>query len=68
MQQAECSGEQLSFQAVGGRQIVARFDGGQLSSDGGGLLLREVDRRTSLLSEFAACFTCGGMFAMNASR
>ena len=56
MQQAECSGEQLSFQAVGGRQIVARFDGGQLSSDGGGLLLREVDRRTSLLSEFAACF------------
>ena len=56
MQQAECSGEQLSFQAVGGRQIVARFDGGQLSSDGGGLLLREVDRRTGLLSEFAACF------------
>jgi len=56
VQQAECSGEQLSFQAVGGRQIVARFDGGQLSSDGGGLLLREVDRRTSLLSEFAACF------------
>jgi hypothetical protein len=56
VQQAECSGEQLSFQAVGGRQIVARFDGGQLSSDGGGLLLREVDRRTGLLKEFAACF------------
>lgn len=56
MKQAECNGEQLSFQAVGGRQIVARFDGGQLSSDGGGLLLREVDRRTRLLSQFAACF------------
>jgi hypothetical protein len=41
---------------VGRREIVARFDGGQLSSDGGGLLLREVDRRTGLLSEFAACF------------
>jgi hypothetical protein len=41
---------------VGGRQIVARFDGGQLSSDGGGLLLREVERRTGLLSQFAACF------------
>ena len=41
---------------MGGRQIVARFDGGQLSSDGGGLLLREVERRTGLLSQFAACF------------
>jgi hypothetical protein len=35
---------------------VARFDGGQLSSDGGGLLLREVERRTGLLSQFSACF------------
>jgi hypothetical protein len=41
---------------VGRREIVARFDGGQLSSDGGGLLLREVERRTGLLSQFAACF------------
>ena len=56
MRQTECNGEQLSFQGVGGRQIVARFDGGQLSSDGGGLLLREVERRTGLLSQFAACF------------
>jgi hypothetical protein len=56
VKQAECNGEQLSFQAVGGRQIVARFDGGQLSSDGGGLLLREVERRTGLVSQFAACF------------
>ena len=56
MEQTECSVEQLSFQGVGKRQIVARFDGGQLSSDGGGLLLREVERRTGLLSQFAACF------------
>jgi hypothetical protein len=56
VRQTECNGEQLSFQGVGGRQIVARFDGGQLSSDGGGLLLREVERRTGLLSQFAACF------------
>jgi len=56
VKQAECNGEQLSFQGVGGRQIVARFDGGQLSSDGGGLLLREVERRTGFLSQFAACF------------
>lgn len=56
MQQTECSGEQLSFQAVGRREVVARFDGGQLSSDGGGLLLREVARRTGLLKGFAKCF------------
>ncbi len=56
MEQAECNVEQLSFQGVGKRQIVARFDGGQLSSDGGGLLLREVERRTGLLRQFAACF------------
>ena len=56
MEQTECNGEQLSFQAVGKRRIVARFDGGQLSSDGGGLLLREVERRTGLLTQFAACF------------
>lgn len=56
MEQTECNVEQLSFQGVGKRQIVARFDGGQLSSDGGGLLLREVELRTGLLSQFAACF------------
>jgi hypothetical protein len=56
VEQTECTVEQLSFQGVGKRQIVARFDGGQLSSDGGGLLLLEVERRTSLMSQFAACF------------
>jgi hypothetical protein len=56
VEQTECTFEQLSFQAVGKRQIVARFDGGQLSSDGGGLLLRKVEWRTHLLDQFAACF------------
>jgi hypothetical protein len=56
VEQTECTVEQLSFQGVGKREIVARFDGGQLSSDGGGLLLREVERRTGLLRQFAACF------------
>jgi len=36
---------------------VARFDGGSITSDGGGLLLREVERRTGILRQFAACFT-----------
>jgi hypothetical protein len=36
---------------------VARFDGGNITSDGGGLLLGEVERRTGILRQFAACFT-----------
>jgi len=53
----ECTGNALAFQAVAGRDVVARFDGGTLTSDGGAVLLREVDRATNLLGQFAACFT-----------
>ena len=53
----ECTGNALTFQAVAGRAVVARFDGGALTSDGGAVLLREVDRATQLLDQFAACFT-----------
>jgi hypothetical protein len=38
------------------RRVVADFDGGTLTTDGGGLLLRETDRRLKLLERFAACF------------
>ena len=47
----------MTFQGVAGREVVARFDGGTLTSDGGAVLLREVDRATGLLTQFAACFT-----------
>jgi hypothetical protein len=36
---------------------VADFDGGTLTSDGGALLLRQVDRRIQLLPRLARCFT-----------
>ena len=39
--------------------MVARFDGGTISSDGGALLLRETDRRLNLLPRLAACFLDG---------
>ncbi|WP_411279770.1 hypothetical protein [Gemmatimonas sp.] len=38
-----CTTESLTFQGVAGREVVARFDGGTLTSDGGAVLLREVD-------------------------
>ncbi len=47
----------FGFQALGSRQVVASFDGGQLSSDGGVLLLRDLDRSLGLTRGVAACFT-----------
>jgi Transposase DDE domain group 1 len=55
--QTECKAGRLEFQGVGRRQVVASFDGGRISSDGGLLLLREVAQRTGLLERFAHCFT-----------
>jgi hypothetical protein len=49
----------LEFEAHFSRQVVARFDGGTLSSDGGSLLLRETDRRIKLLERLAGCFLDG---------
>ena len=36
-------------------KISADFDGGRLTSDTGGLLLREVDRRIGLTKALASC-------------
>ncbi len=52
----ECTPRQLEFQGLGRRSVLARFDGGSISSDGGGLLLREVDQRLGILHRFADCF------------
>ena len=54
--QTECKASQLEFQGFGRRQVVADFDGGRISSDGGLLLLREVAQRSGLLERFAGCF------------
>jgi hypothetical protein len=53
----QCKTESLEFHALGSREIVAHFDGGDISSDAGGLMLREVEKRTGILRGFAACFT-----------
>jgi hypothetical protein len=53
----ECNSPHLVFQPVGQRSVVARFDGGTISSDGGCLLLGEAERLTGTLRQFAACFT-----------
>jgi len=52
----ECSQRAFHFEGPCRRTITARFDGGTISSDGGALLLREVERRTGILGQFATCF------------
>ena len=54
--QTECYQESFGFKTLGRREVVGHFDGGAITSDGGGLLLREVDDRLRLLERFAACF------------
>jgi hypothetical protein len=43
-------------QKLGGRDLVWRFDGGDITSDGGALLLRKLEQRTGIVRRFAACF------------
>jgi len=40
---------------VQGKAVVARFDGGRLSSEGGLLALREIERRLGLANRLTAC-------------
>ena len=53
----ECTQVGFEFHSLNHRQIRVQFDGGAISSDGGSLLLREVDKRTGIMRKFAACFT-----------
>jgi hypothetical protein len=53
----ECTQSSFSFAALYRREIVAEFDGGDITTDAGGLLLREIDRRLNLTQRMAACFT-----------
>src|SRR5450755_2139125 len=55
----ECNQSGFGFEACGSREIVARFDGGTISSDGGAVLLQQTDRRLNLLPRLAQCFLDG---------
>jgi Transposase DDE domain group 1 len=53
----ECTQSSFGFAALYRREVVAQFDGGDITTDAGGLLLREVDRRLHLIERLASCFT-----------
>lgn len=52
----ECSTDCDLFGPVEGRRVVAEFDGGAITSDAGGLLLKATDRAIGLVERFAGCF------------
>ena len=52
----DCTNQPLLFQDLNRRKVVADFSGGTLSSDGGVLLLREVDNNLGLTMAVADCF------------
>src|SRR5438067_1626549 len=52
----ECSADLFGFAPVEGREVVAAFDGGAITSDAGALLLGATDRAIGMMDRFAACF------------
>jgi hypothetical protein len=46
----------FGFAPVEGRQVVASFDGGEITSDAGGLLLGATDRAVNVIGRFEGCF------------
>mgnify|MGYP003402573839 FL=1 len=52
----ECIQDSFEFGTVERRQIVGSFDGGEITSDAGALLLGETDKAIGLVSRLAGCF------------
>jgi len=53
----ECTRQPLLFSSLSRKKIAADFTGGTLTSDAGGLLLREVDRKLGLIDQLTECLT-----------
>lgn len=55
----ECNQDSFEFEPHFSRQVTANFDGGTLTTDGGGLLLRKTERRIGLMKRLLDCFLDG---------
>jgi hypothetical protein len=54
----ECNPELFGFSPVEGREVVAAFDAGAITSDAGALLLGATDRAIGMMDRYAFT-TCG---------
>ena len=55
----ECNRDLFGYERVEGRQVVAAFDGGQITSDAGALLLGAANRAIGLVRRLAGCVADG---------
>jgi len=54
--QTQCNRKKYEFQGLNRRRVEANFNGGCITSDAGGLLLREVEARSGIIRQFSDCF------------
>ena len=52
----ECNPDELRYRGASGHEVVARFDGGDISSDAGAMVLRAADDQARVVQRFARCF------------
>jgi hypothetical protein len=53
----DCNSQQMIFQGLGRKKVEADFNGGTITSDGGAVLLREIDQKYNIIKDFGNCFT-----------
>ena len=53
----QCIQKTFPFQPLGRREVTGALDGGHITLDGGGLLLRHTERLVGVIRQFAGCFT-----------
>ena len=51
----QCTEAKLIFHDLDSREVVGRFDGGEITSDAGAVLLREVEKRSRILGRMSEC-------------
>ena len=52
----QCSEGKLIFHELDSGEVVGRFDGGEITSEAGAVLLREVAKRTAIMGRMSQCF------------
>ena len=52
----QCTADRLDFKRLASRRVTAHFDGGDITSDGGVLLLRELEEKHRVIARAVECF------------
>jgi hypothetical protein len=57
--QTQCKQNELQFQDIGKKKVVVKNDGEKTSSDGGLIILREIEEKRKIIERFSECFFDG---------